>query len=66
MKPILSPWTTRLVCIPRNVASRTTSRHQRVEIMAVSKRPKPAVVKESPWNQQTSPVVIVKAPMAAL
>lgn len=42
-----------------------TSRHHRVTMKVVSIKPNLAVRKLSPWNQHTSPVVIVKAPIAA-
>jgi len=54
-----------VVCIPRNVASRTTSRHQRVMMKVRVHSPREAVKRLSPWNQQTIPTVVVRAPMAA-
>jgi len=66
MKPIFSPWVTIEVCMPKKVASRIISRHQRVNINKVSNNPKAVVVNLSPWNQQTSPVVMIKALIAAL
>ena len=53
------------MCIPRKVASRTTSRHHRVIINIRVIIPKAAVNKLSPWNQQTVPTVVVSAPIAA-
>lgn len=65
IKPILSPLTTNEVCIPKNVASRTTSRHQKKRITDTVIKPKVAVNIESPWNHETNPVVVTIAPMAA-
>lgn len=64
--PILSPRATCEVCIPKKVASRITSRHQSIIIKVVRVNPNITVKMLSPWNQQTSPVVMVKAPIAAL
>lgn len=43
IKPIFKPRTTYVVCIPKNVASRTTSRHQNVKITANVIKPRAAV-----------------------
>lgn len=64
MNPIFIPRTTYVVCIPRNVASRTTSRHQKIMTSAMLNRPRLAVNILSPWNQLTNPVVTVKAATA--
>lgn len=47
MKPIFIPRTTFVVCIPKNVASRITSRHHRIIIKAVIVNPKAATKIES-------------------
>ena len=64
INPILRPVVTLVVCIPKNVASRDTSRHHRVVIIRRVVRPIRAAAKLSLWNQQTSPIVVVRAPKA--
>lgn len=48
INPIFNPRTTKDVCIPKKVASRTTSRHQKVIITINVIIPNVAVVIESP------------------